>query len=94
MSDLATTLDAQGRFDEACVYVQKASDLARQIEHPELHMLLSNLAAILMHRGRGQWEPAGPAGGKGSLSLCGCEMVAGGRAAFRKLRNSKAGWMC
>nr|XP_055161341.1 tetratricopeptide repeat protein 19, mitochondrial isoform X2 [Nyctereutes procyonoides] len=53
MSDLATTLDAQGRFDEACVYVQKASDLARQIEHPELHMLLSNLAAILMHRGSG-----------------------------------------
>ncbi|KAM8956228.1 tetratricopeptide repeat protein 19, mitochondrial [Lycaon pictus] len=52
MSDLATTLDAQGRFDEACVYVQKASDLARQIEHPELHMLLSNLAAILMHRER------------------------------------------
>lgn len=52
MSDLATTLDAQGHFDEACVYVQRASDLARQIEHPELHMLLSNLAAILMHRGR------------------------------------------
>lgn len=52
MSDLATTLDAQGHFDEACVYVQKASDLARQIEHPELHMLLSNLAAILIHRGR------------------------------------------
>lgn len=51
MSDLATTLDAQGHFDEACVYVQKASDLARQIEHPELHMLLSNLAAILIHRG-------------------------------------------
>ncbi|XP_016000615.1 tetratricopeptide repeat protein 19, mitochondrial isoform X3 [Rousettus aegyptiacus] len=50
MSDLATTLDAQGHFDEACVYVQKASDLARQIEHPELHMLLSNLAAILIHR--------------------------------------------
>ncbi|XP_044601441.2 tetratricopeptide repeat protein 19, mitochondrial isoform X2 [Equus asinus] len=52
MSDLATTLDAQGRFDEACVYVQRASDLARQIEHPELHMLLSNLAAVLMHRER------------------------------------------
>lgn len=57
MSDLATTLDAQGRFDEACVYVQKASDLARQIEHPELHMLLSNLAAILMHRGRAPPKP-------------------------------------
>ncbi|XP_049632883.1 tetratricopeptide repeat protein 19, mitochondrial [Suncus etruscus] len=52
LSDLATTLDAQGRFDEACAYVQKASDMARQIEHPELHMVLSNLAAILMHRER------------------------------------------
>ncbi|XP_045840625.1 tetratricopeptide repeat protein 19, mitochondrial [Meles meles] len=52
LSDLATTLDAQGHFDEACAYVQRASDLARQIEHPELHMLLSNLAAILMHRER------------------------------------------
>ncbi|XP_060059142.1 tetratricopeptide repeat protein 19, mitochondrial isoform X5 [Erinaceus europaeus] len=52
LSDLATTLDAQGLFDEAFVYVQKASDLARQIEHPELHMLLRNLAAILMHRER------------------------------------------
>ncbi|XP_055991708.1 tetratricopeptide repeat protein 19, mitochondrial isoform X1 [Sorex fumeus] len=52
LNDLATTLDAQGRFDEACIYVQKASDLARQIEYPELHMVLSNLAAILMHRER------------------------------------------
>ncbi|KAM7068637.1 tetratricopeptide repeat protein 19, mitochondrial isoform 5-T6 [Molossus nigricans] len=49
MSDLATTLDAQGRLDEACAYVQRASDLARQTEHPELHIVLSNLAAILMH---------------------------------------------
>ncbi|KAM6174899.1 tetratricopeptide repeat protein 19, mitochondrial isoform 2-T2 [Erethizon dorsatum] len=52
MSDLATTLDAQGHFDEAYVYMQRASDLARQINHPELHMVLSNLAAILIHRGR------------------------------------------
>ncbi|XP_006779350.1 PREDICTED: tetratricopeptide repeat protein 19, mitochondrial isoform X3 [Myotis davidii] len=52
MSDLATTLDAQGHFDEACVYVQRASDLARQVGHPELHMVLSNLAAVLMHRER------------------------------------------
>ncbi|XP_054427169.1 tetratricopeptide repeat protein 19, mitochondrial isoform X2 [Pteronotus mesoamericanus] len=51
MSDLATSLDAQGHSDEACAYVQRASDLARQTEHPELHMVLSNLAAILMHRG-------------------------------------------
>ncbi|XP_045425394.1 tetratricopeptide repeat protein 19, mitochondrial isoform X1 [Lemur catta] len=52
MSDLATTLDAQGHFDEAYIYMQRASDLARQINHPELHMVLSNLAAILMHRER------------------------------------------
>ncbi|XP_062072439.1 tetratricopeptide repeat protein 19, mitochondrial isoform X2 [Lepus europaeus] len=50
MSDLATTLDAQGRFDEAFVHMQRASELARQIDHPELHMVLSNLAAVLMHR--------------------------------------------
>uniref|UniRef100_G3TL41 Tetratricopeptide repeat protein 19, mitochondrial n=1 Tax=Loxodonta africana TaxID=9785 RepID=G3TL41_LOXAF len=50
MNDLATTLDAQGHFDEAFIYVQRASDLARQIKHPELHMVLSNLAAVLMHR--------------------------------------------
>lgn len=65
MSDLATTLDAQGRFDEACVYVQRASDLARQIEHPELHMLLSNLAAILMHRGRAPRKGTAGLGGGG-----------------------------
>uniref|UniRef100_A0A2K6FCJ8 Tetratricopeptide repeat protein 19, mitochondrial n=1 Tax=Propithecus coquereli TaxID=379532 RepID=A0A2K6FCJ8_PROCO len=52
MSDLATTLDAQGHFDEAYIYMQRASELARQINHPELHMVLSNLAAILMHRER------------------------------------------
>uniref|UniRef100_A0A8C6RT37 Tetratricopeptide repeat protein 19, mitochondrial n=1 Tax=Nannospalax galili TaxID=1026970 RepID=A0A8C6RT37_NANGA len=52
MSDLATTLDAQGHFDEAYIYMQRASDLARETDHPELHMVLSNLAAILMHRER------------------------------------------
>lgn len=52
MSDLATTLDAQGHFEDAYIYMQKASDLAREINHPELHMVLSNLAAILIHRGR------------------------------------------
>ncbi|KAM8814173.1 tetratricopeptide repeat protein 19, mitochondrial isoform 2-T2 [Rhynchonycteris naso] len=52
LSDLATTLDAQGHFEEACVYVQRASDLARQTEHPELHMVLSNLGAVLTHRER------------------------------------------
>ncbi|KAM4844866.1 LOW QUALITY PROTEIN: tetratricopeptide repeat protein 19, mitochondrial [Thomomys bottae] len=52
MSDLATTLDAQGHFEEAYLYMQRASDLAREINHPELHMVLSNLAAILTHRER------------------------------------------
>ena len=50
LSDLATTLDAQGRSDEARVRTQRASDLARQVEHPELHVLLSDLAAALTHR--------------------------------------------
>ena len=53
LNDLATTLDTQGRTDEACVHAQRASDLARQVEHPELHVLLSNLAAVLTHRGAG-----------------------------------------
>ncbi|XP_040857524.1 tetratricopeptide repeat protein 19, mitochondrial isoform X2 [Ochotona curzoniae] len=52
MSDLATALDAQGRFDEAHAYMQRASELAREVDHPELHMVLSNLAAVLMHRER------------------------------------------
>ncbi|XP_021494826.1 tetratricopeptide repeat protein 19, mitochondrial isoform X2 [Meriones unguiculatus] len=52
MSDLATTLDAQGHFDDAYLHMQRASDLAREISHPELHMVLSNLAAILIHRER------------------------------------------
>ncbi|XP_060003144.1 tetratricopeptide repeat protein 19, mitochondrial-like [Lagenorhynchus albirostris] len=56
LSDLATTLDAQGRSDEACVHVQRASDLARQVGHPELHVLLRNLTAILMHREHAQAE--------------------------------------
>ncbi|XP_070245664.1 tetratricopeptide repeat protein 19, mitochondrial isoform X5 [Bos mutus] len=50
LNDLATTLDTQGRTDEACVHAQRASDLARQVEHPELHVLLSNLAAVLTRR--------------------------------------------
>lgn len=50
LSDLATTLDAQGRFDEAYACAQRAAELARRGEHPELHVLLRNLAAILTHR--------------------------------------------
>ncbi|XP_023575083.1 tetratricopeptide repeat protein 19, mitochondrial isoform X2 [Octodon degus] len=58
MSDLATTLDAQGHFDEAYVYMERASELARQINHPELHMVLSNLAAILIHRDQNTYHMA------------------------------------
>ncbi|KAM4794840.1 tetratricopeptide repeat protein 19, mitochondrial isoform 1-T1 [Rhinophrynus dorsalis] len=50
MNDLATALDAQGRFDEAFIYVTQASDLARKIEHSDQHVVLSNLAVILMHK--------------------------------------------
>lgn len=57
LNDLATTLDTQGRTDEACVHAQRASDLARQVAHPELHVLLSNLAAVLTHRGVGAGHP-------------------------------------
>lgn len=62
LSDLATTLDTQGHTGEACVHAQRASDLARQVGHPELHMLLSNLAAVLTHRGAGRGVPLGGSG--------------------------------
>uniref|UniRef100_A0A8C6NFD6 Uncharacterized protein n=1 Tax=Melopsittacus undulatus TaxID=13146 RepID=A0A8C6NFD6_MELUD len=50
MSDLATVLDAQGHHDEAYSYVKRAAELAKETQHPEEHMVLSNLAAILMHK--------------------------------------------
>uniref|UniRef100_A0A8C3URZ5 Tetratricopeptide repeat protein 19, mitochondrial n=1 Tax=Catharus ustulatus TaxID=91951 RepID=A0A8C3URZ5_CATUS len=50
MSDLATVLDAQGRYEEAHAYSRRAAELARDTQHPEEHMVLSNLAAILMHK--------------------------------------------
>lgn len=50
MSDLATALDAQGRYDDAYESVKRASDLAHQTEHPETHIILNNLAGILMHK--------------------------------------------
>lgn len=52
MSDLATVLDAQGHHDEAYSYVKRAAELAKETQHPEEHMVLNNLAAILMHKGR------------------------------------------
>lgn len=52
MSDLATVLDAQGRYEEAHTYSRRAAELARATQHPEEHMVLNNLAAILMHKGQ------------------------------------------
>lgn len=52
MNDLATVLDAQGRYEEAHTYSRRAAELARDTKHPEEHMVLSNLAAILMHKGQ------------------------------------------
>ncbi|XP_053131472.1 tetratricopeptide repeat protein 19, mitochondrial isoform X5 [Hemicordylus capensis] len=50
MNDLATALDAQGHYDDAYAHVSRASELARQTEHPEAHVVLNNLAGILMHK--------------------------------------------
>ncbi|XP_015277532.1 PREDICTED: tetratricopeptide repeat protein 19, mitochondrial isoform X2 [Gekko japonicus] len=50
MNDLATALDAQGRYDDAYTRVRRALDLARQTEHPEAYVVLNNLAGILMHK--------------------------------------------
>ncbi|XP_019366505.1 PREDICTED: tetratricopeptide repeat protein 19, mitochondrial [Gavialis gangeticus] len=50
MSDLATALDVQGRYDEAYTYVKRAAELAKQTKHPEEHVVLNNLAGILMHK--------------------------------------------
>lgn len=52
MSDLAMVLDAQGRYEEAHAYSRRAAELARDTQHPEEHMVLNNLAAILMHKGQ------------------------------------------
>ncbi|KAM8977043.1 tetratricopeptide repeat protein 19, mitochondrial [Pelodytes ibericus] len=48
MNDLATVLESQGRHDEAYEWVAKALELAKKSEHPDQHVVLSNLAMILM----------------------------------------------
>ncbi|XP_073524111.1 tetratricopeptide repeat protein 19, mitochondrial isoform X2 [Phyllobates terribilis] len=50
LSDLATVLEAQGRFDEAYTYVKQALDVAQQTEHPNQHVILGNMAMILLHQ--------------------------------------------
>ncbi|XP_060115006.1 tetratricopeptide repeat protein 19, mitochondrial [Heteronotia binoei] len=51
MNDLATAIDAQGRYEDAYARVRRASDLAQQTEHPEAYVMLNNLAGILTHKG-------------------------------------------
>lgn len=51
MSDLATVLDLQGHHDEALTLIQQAVDLSRSVGHPDQHVLLGNLAGILLHAG-------------------------------------------
>ncbi|XP_067421961.1 tetratricopeptide repeat protein 19, mitochondrial isoform X2 [Emydura macquarii macquarii] len=50
MNDLATVLDAQGLYDDAYTHGKRACELAKQTEHPEEHLVLNNLAGILMHK--------------------------------------------
>ncbi|XP_073421462.1 tetratricopeptide repeat protein 19, mitochondrial isoform X2 [Dendrobates tinctorius] len=50
LSDLATVLEAQGRFEEAYTYVKQALDAAQQTEHPNQHVILGNMAMILLHQ--------------------------------------------
>ncbi|XP_015259832.1 PREDICTED: tetratricopeptide repeat protein 19, mitochondrial [Cyprinodon variegatus] len=52
MSDLATILDLQGRHDDALVLIQQAVDVSRSTDHEDHHLLLGNLAGILLHTGR------------------------------------------
>jgi len=52
MSDLATILDLQGLHDEALALVQRAVDLSRSAGHPDQHVLLGNMAGILLHTGQ------------------------------------------
>ncbi|XP_029467129.1 tetratricopeptide repeat protein 19, mitochondrial [Rhinatrema bivittatum] len=50
MNDLAMVMDAQGAHDNAYIHAKRALELARQTEHPEQHIMLGNLAGILMHK--------------------------------------------
>ncbi|XP_068122119.1 tetratricopeptide repeat protein 19, mitochondrial [Hyperolius riggenbachi] len=51
LNDLATVLEAQGRYDEAYATVTQALHLAEKSQHPDHHIVLGNMASILMHRG-------------------------------------------
>ncbi|XP_057712951.1 tetratricopeptide repeat protein 19, mitochondrial isoform X2 [Corythoichthys intestinalis] len=49
MSDLSTILDMQGRHDDALALIRQAVDAGRASGHQDLHILLANMAAILLH---------------------------------------------
>lgn len=66
MSDLATILDLQGRHGEALSLIQQAVDLSRSVGHPDQHVLLGNLAGVLLHTGELRPQVGG---GPGRLSL-------------------------
>uniref|UniRef100_A0A672NX58 Tetratricopeptide repeat domain 19 n=1 Tax=Sinocyclocheilus grahami TaxID=75366 RepID=A0A672NX58_SINGR len=55
--DLATVLDLQGKHDEALAHVKKAFELGQAAGHPDQHVLLGNMAGILMHKG--EFEESG-----------------------------------
>lgn len=58
MSDLATVLDLQGKHDEALAHVKKAVELGQTAGHPDQHVLLGNMAGILMHKGKRPVSPS------------------------------------
>ncbi|CAH2220134.1 tetratricopeptide repeat 19, mitochondrial [Pelobates cultripes] len=58
MNDLATVLEAQGHHDEAFDQVSQALELAKKTEHTDQHVVQTNLAMILMHKGPKYLEQA------------------------------------
>lgn len=66
MSDLATILDLQGHHDEALALVQQAVELGRSAKHPDQHVLLGNMAGVLMHTG--EQKVKGPVRWPGEVS--------------------------
>ncbi|CAN2387848.1 respiratory chain complex III assembly, partial [Pristimantis euphronides] len=50
LNDLSTVLEAQGRFDDAYTYIKQAHELAQKTEHPNQHVILGNMAMILLHQ--------------------------------------------
>lgn len=59
MSDLATIMDLQGHHDDALALVRRAVELSRSAGHPDLHVLLGNMAGILLHTGEQGTEIGG-----------------------------------